>query len=297
LTDMSSLIDNKGKLRIVVETQSSWQFSSSFLEHPKWQVHGGNLTPYKSILLKDESEVIDPNEYAKIESFLKKSTLNTYHISKIFAVKNNALENAFTFFHNALQEKFRTTPALFKKETWKQPQNSLKEWTYGEFKKLCEQMRFEGNNSDVPIIPLFHGTSQEVAWKIIQTGFTTVATLDDGFYGRGIYFTSNLEYASYYSGLATKKTGNNYILVTLVIPGNIYPVTEAPNSPHSLKGKGAVDASGYQSHYVCVNGHDSIAGKFEFPCNAPVFEHYDELVIFQDVQALPKYLIELKDLS
>jgi hypothetical protein len=54
-----------------------------------------------------------------------------------------------------------------------------------------------------------------------------------------------------------------------------------------------MDASGYQSHYVCVNTPHHLAGQFEYPCNEAVLEHYDELVVFQDVQALPKYILEI----
>ena len=42
----------------------------------------------------------------------------------------------------------------------------------------------------VPIIIMAHGTSFEVGKSIASKGFATLASLDAGFYGKGIYFTS-----------------------------------------------------------------------------------------------------------
>ena len=64
------------------------------------------------------------------------------------------------------------------------------------------------------IIPMFHGSSEKPVSQILQQGFATVATLDAGWYGqgiyivfhsqltnKGIYFTSCMEYAKYFSFL------------------------------------------------------------------------------------------------
>jgi len=71
------------------------------------------------------------------------------------------------------------------------------------------------------IIPMLQGTTKEVVWKICSSGFTTVATLDDGYYGKGIYFSSCVDYAHSY-------TKDNYFMLALVIPGNVCPVTQEP---------------------------------------------------------------------
>lgn len=47
----------------------------------------------------------------------------------------------------------------------------------------------------VPIIPTIHGTNADVAFKICSTGFSALSTLDEGYYGKGIYFTSSAHYA------------------------------------------------------------------------------------------------------
>jgi len=164
-------------------------------------------------------------------------------------------------------------------------------WVYNQYKKHSK--KYVWGENDVPIMPVFQGTSKATALKIAQTGFCTVATLDDGFYGRGMYFTSSVLYASYYSRLAMKGKSNlDYIIVAFVSPGNVYPVIEGPISPNTLRGKPGVINPGYQSHYVCVGALGShIMG---MPCPTGSSQFVDELVLFQDAQALPKYIVAVE---
>lgn len=46
----------------------------------------------------------------------------------------------------------------------------------------------------VQILRAWHGTSLEQAHKILKTGFANLAILDDGWFGKGIYFSTNPEY-------------------------------------------------------------------------------------------------------
>lgn len=48
-----------------------------------------------------------------------------------------------------------------------------------------EQTFPHNTTKPVPIVPMIHGTSDKAVWQIIQTGFTTVSTLDEGWYGKG----------------------------------------------------------------------------------------------------------------
>ena len=68
-----------------------------------------------------------------------------------------------------------------------------------------------------------------------------MAGLDDGYYGRGMYFTSDLRYANMYAEIQAKKAkptgpwGANVFLIAAVLPGNPYPVTEHPFIPQKDK--------------------------------------------------------------
>jgi len=74
---------------------------------------------------------------------------------------------------------------------------------------------------------------------------------------KGIYFTSEFEYANRYAG--KNKEGLKVFLISLVTPGNPYPVTERPfdededgkiikMNPDGYYGKAC--KPGYQSHYI-----------------------------------------------
>src|SRR5437762_2006083 len=37
----------------------------------------------------------------------------------------------------------------------------------------------------LPIVAVLHGTANEIAWKIVDNGFSALSTLDSGYYGQG----------------------------------------------------------------------------------------------------------------
>ena len=128
---------------------------------------------------------------------------------------------------------------------------------------------------------MFRGTSENAAFRIIKNGFGTVASLDDGFYGRGMYFTSSFKYASSYAQITPH---GKVFLIALTVPGNSYPVTERPfNNPTSLLGQAC--QAGYQSHYLeaTASGQPAVVNVGD-RCG-------DELVVFEGSQTLPLFLV------
>ena len=130
---------------------------------------------------------------------------------------------------------------------------------------------------------MVHGTTEGIAWKIAQSGFGTTGTRDAGFYGAGIYFTSRVSYARQYCDMAPDHEVT--MVIALVNPGNFYPTTEHPNTKGGFMGKKC--KGGYQSHYTVVG--DGI-----YPSTTVTDTSHDELVVFQDAQALPKYIVILR---
>ena len=56
------------------------------------------------------------------------------------------------------------------------------------------------------MLPVVQGTSENAAHQIIDNGFGIASALDDGWYGRGIYFTSYLKYASLYAKFSSSNS-------------------------------------------------------------------------------------------
>jgi len=79
------------------------------------------------------------------------------------------------------------------------------------------------------------------------------------------------------------------MLIVLIFPGNVYPVTENPSDEDSFLGKPM--KSGYQSHFVITSKKGLPTG--ETAKERADTEFFDELVIIQESQILPVYLVEL----
>jgi len=245
------------------------------------------------MLLLEDGRVVYPGEYEKLQNILKKCGVENINLKDAYALQNDGLENAFEFHNNSLIEKCRSSPHLFKKEDWKSDEiHEERLWVYNHYNNLAKKYLDWSTSPDAPVIPVFQGTGKDTPWKIIQTGFCAVATLDDGFYGRGIYFSSNINYATIFSKIATKYAPLSYVMLAFISPGNIYPVREGPTDENSLKGKAGPISVGYQSHYVLVNPPGS---KMGWIADMKSTDFVDEFVLFQEAQAVPKYLLVIKN--
>lgn len=132
---------------------------------------------------------------------------------------------------------------------------------------------------------VFYGCrGKETALEICKSGFAQLAALDLGWYGQGLYFTFDLEYARQYA--VEKNPKAPCLLVCDVALGNVYPVTERADGHHSLLGKPPVPR--YDAHMVVVqprSGH---------VCGATEAGSVTELVLFDSFAVLPRCIVELR---
>ncbi|MDN3506792.1 MAG: hypothetical protein P0S96_06145 [Simkaniaceae bacterium] len=160
---------------------------------------------------------------------------------------------------------------------------------------------------NVKILPLWHGTSKEISDSICDTGFlhfgkhsffnTTAqkgafASTDPGYFGSGKYFTTSARYAQMYNP--------RFLILSWVSTQDPFPVVN--DCPHPGKGTDmgifGTGRSGYQhykAHYIPVaNTRPDFPGSMEYyPCASGQKPEWDELVVFEKAQALPRYLVEL----
>jgi len=138
----------------------------------------------------------------------------------------------------------------------------------------------------VPIIPALHGTDEPIAKSIITTSFVALARGDAGYYGKGLYFTTSAKYALPYFASKQKPV----VLICYVITGNAYPVIEHPRAKNTLMGTALVP--NFHSHYVLcrIDGNPipRIMDKAEDET-----EYFDEIVIEQESNVLPFYLVKI----
>jgi len=256
-----------------------WGFPKAFTDTNGWIPKGFGRHPYSVYPLTNKGLSYWQNqEYSKFAQFWN-NNLNggAFDVDQVYAVSNPELESQFKVQYNSLLNKWSTSEALFKRDHWKKlSQIKKKQNVYDFFQSSLDNYEFNSNRN-MKLMLGVHGTSEAAVWSICQSGFASLATVDEGWYGRGMYFTSNANYAAKYSKEKVK-----IFIISYLIPGNIYPVTEeAKGSSNSLAGRPSI--SGYQSHGVLVNSKGMISnGKGVI---------YDELVVFQESQIVPKYVV------
>jgi len=182
---------------------------------------------------------------------------------------------------------------LFFKADWKNETGDNGELRERAFIRIEQKIQywewnFGLNISDSPVLPVVHGTSMDKAYRIAEGGFVALSTTDDGYYGKGIYFTTSANYTVPYF----KQHEHPAIIICLVIPGNPYPVIEDPRNDSPIRGKAIL--LGYQSHYVVVTKSGM---PFTINDYAENKERYDELVVEQEAQVLPIFILSVSEIK
>jgi hypothetical protein len=153
---------------------------------------------------------------------------------------------------------------------------------------------------ETKVLPLWHGSSEQVCNSICGSGFiyfgkTSLGatnpgdpkSTDEGFFGSGIYFTDSARYASdIYS--------KGHILLGWVSMREPFPVVGDPEQldMNTFRGKGAYKS--YNAHYVPVvpiKPYPNCA--IYYPCQKEETPNCDEIVVFHKSQALPRFWVEL----
>ena len=155
------------------------------------------------------------------------------------------------------------------------------------------------------VLPLWHGSNQEKCASIATSGFVyfgkhayfdpqtsqSTTSTDIGFFGSGIYFTNSAQYAAMYA--------KGHLLLSWVSMREPYPVVSDrffPSKPTDMKileGKGAYQ--NYNAHYIPVVSvaPDNPECMLYYPTLADQPADWDEIVVFQKSQTLPRFWIEL----
>jgi hypothetical protein len=160
--------------------------------------------------------------------------------------------------------------------------------------------------SRAKVLPLWHGSSQEVCQSVCSSGFTSFGkhhhfdenanqgsnkSTDKGYFGSGIYFTNSAHYATLYS--------EGHLLLAWVSMREPYPVVN--DKPHPQKGSDMIKLGG-KEHYQNYNAHFIPVASIRpqdpkcleyYPCYKDQQPAWDEFVVFHTSQTLPRFWIEV----
>jgi len=228
---------------------------------------------------------VKPKSKTREENYLnqlkEKLDFKSLKIDKVYALVAPNLAMAVNCHRKVQTSRMRSNPAQFFSQSWKSfPDFEMRLKVMNWFQEKVSSWDWnKGLTLDQsPVLWAVHGTNKPIAWKIAEAGFAALSTLDKGFYGKGIYFSTSARYIMPY--YADKK--HPTILICLIIPGNVYPVIELMKG-QSLK-------RGYQSHY-CVTKHGGMP--FTKKDYKKERTRYDELVLGQEPQVVPLFLLEM----
>jgi len=201
-------------------------------------------------------------------------------ISSITAIYNPVLTTNFVGTLLIMNQRKQTNPEIFTQPILAADPQEAEDhkWVQDQYIRLTQNYPWNVSTTTTPIIPAFHGTDMTVAEKICETGFAALSRLDAGWFGRGIYFSSYPQYCIPYITDRQQPA----VLVSYILPGNVYPVIEKHSGPHSIEGTAI--KSGFNSHYVVTN-------KTGEAITQPDTETFNEIVVPQEAQIVPAFLV------
>lgn len=204
-------------------------------------------------------------------------------IDKVQIVSNSILGASFSNYRSILRQRMIENPVLFCKKDWilRSEKNELRTYVHERYLQLAEYFSWNDPEETIPIVACLHSTDFLTAKSIASKGFCALATLDEGFYGKGIYFSTYGSYvAPYFLGKESPA-----ILVNLAICGNAFPVVEAATERGGFLGKPT--ASGYQSHFVLTKSDGTPITEMHMS------DESNEIVVSQEAQVVPIYIVSV----
>ncbi|MGD0465818.1 MAG: pentapeptide repeat-containing protein [Gammaproteobacteria bacterium] len=260
-----------------------WEYDNKLRYSPNWLNKGF----YKIHALQPGD-----SDYDFVANLYKQTLVNNYEIDKIYLISDQSAELAFSA--NLALLSHRTTNTEYQPH-WLQENNpSLRV-------KIQAMLDEKSYNSilapGIKLVPLWHGTGPNQASGIVTAGFASLAIVDSGYFGKGLYGTSNAEYAYrvYASGY---NKGNEILLLSWYATQNSYPVIFGDLE----KLKGHANYQNYDSHFIPVvpesqDKHEHGTEDTYLPINDEQTAVYQEFVAFQTVQVLPRYILSLKEIG
>ena len=291
-----------------------------FLPYPKspWQISEGVKDRLEPTHKRFKSAVVLPTdpEAGFILRYFMKDKPPGFSIGKITCIYNRSLASRFTAQLAIIEEEaHKFYPSKTNEQLLDQREKVTDRWkaltqTFSPFEVMNDE-ETETLHS-VKVLPLWHGTSPEKSRSISESGFTYFGkhayfqghqgpgSTDIGFFGSGIYFTDSAQYANLYS--------KGFLLLSWVSMREPYPVVSDkphPKNSHEMKtlkstdmitleGKGAYQ--NYDAHFIPVASVQPNNPKcmVYLPCYQNQQPAWDEIVVFQQAQTLPSFIIEVE---
>lgn len=280
--------------------KTPWKISEVVFARMKEEAQSG--AKFKSCLLEQS----DPDAAFVLAHFLAQKPPNLA-IKSIHCIHNSIQTQVFEGAFLSMEQEAASMPPVGKNEEPKAARTKvLQRWKEATSQFPIVEMEKRGILTQANVLPLWHGTRHADA--ICSSGFTFFgkhhffdkqnanaganASTDIGYFGSGIYFTNSAHYASMYN--------SSTLLLAWVTMREPYPVVK--DVPIPRKGKDMIKLQGkhayqnYNAHYIPVTSVDPTSpdNMVYHPCYETEVPAWDEYVVFNKFQALPRFKIELE---
>ena len=281
-----------------------WEYSNELNYSDDWQDKGG---------FKLHKVVKGDADYDFVTRIYQQSPMHDYELDEVYLISDQGAEQAFVANLNILERHGENA----------EYQGDWQEEGHLELRQAIittlEQNSYTSLLShNVKLLPLWHGTGPMAAAGIAKSGFASLALVDCGYFGKGLYGSSSAEYSYrvYARGFGANTEGKNegYGDNGLLILGwyagqNIFPVVKCdiepcwqhPRDLEQDKLKGKANYKNYDSHFVQVKPGDRKQHELGledayYPVTEGIEEAiYQEFVTFATGQILPRYILSLRD--
>ncbi|MCE3237379.1 MAG: hypothetical protein K0R24_360 [Gammaproteobacteria bacterium] len=248
--------------------------------------HSAAVRAQGMILLPPGSQyaLLDPMEpdLEKVFSCYLRSPVTNHEIADVRVVYNPTMEKGFSIYLRLLQQ--REGNLVFAPRWREEEEPELREAVATSLEEKAKQYR-DNEHLNVTLLPLWHGTAPQVVPSICNAGFANLALTDSGFFGKGLYSAYEAEYAHRVYSKGT-------LLINWVACYSAYPVIQGDMPKLAERGNYA----NYDAHYIPVRPRDP-ANPNEvnyYPCGINQKPTYHELVVFNLMACMPRYLVQLK---
>lgn len=155
--------------------------------------------------------------------------------------------------------------------------------------------------------------SKSILDSIFQIGYSNLAILDSGYFGKGLYGAHEAEYSYRVYGPGVKGANGALILNWVAIFSPLPVINNGefkppkPSTPTNEQGKperhgdmciltGKGNYGNYDGHFVPVvpKNPNNPTESIYFPCKPDQKHVYTEVVVFETAACLPRYLVELQ---
>ena len=251
------------------EALKTEDFYSKTKKAPYILIEGGEI---------DKRRVLDLYERRKVPG---------YEVSKVEVIFNKTLVKGFEAKIQLLEQRHESAvhAPQWKTETKEKQQKEVRERV--DYTLHTEVEKYAVATRHVNILPMFHGTNPKLFDSIFRIGFDILASKDStdaGYFGRGLYNTSYAEYA-----WRVYSTGG--LVLNWVAFYSAFPVIK--EDMKTLMG--SAKYGNYDAHYALVKpmNPSNPKEKVYIPVGLKDKATYDELVVFESTQVLPRYVVTL----